>query len=87
MILHLIWRNILHRPLRTFISVLAVAVEVTLVLIIVGLTSGMADDIGRRIEGIGADVMLQPPSASMLLALGDEWIEHRAAILRDDISA
>jgi putative ABC transport system permease protein len=64
----MIMRNIVHRPLRTLISVAAVAVEVTLVLIIVGLTSGMAEDIGKRIEGVGADIMLQPPSASMLMA-------------------
>ena len=68
MIFHMIVRNILHRPLRTLISVAAVAVEVTLVLIIVGITSGMVEDIAKRIEGVGADIMLQPPSASMLMA-------------------
>lgn len=64
----MIVRNILHRPLRTLISVAAVAVEVTLVLIIVGLTGGMVQDIAKRIEGVGADLMVQPPSASMLMA-------------------
>ncbi len=68
MIFHMILRNILHRPLRTLVSVVAVGVEVTLVLIIVGLTSGLLEDVARRIEGIGADIMLQPPSASMLMA-------------------
>ena len=43
-------------------------VEVALVIIIVGLTSGMLQEIAKRIEGIGADVMLQAPSASVLLA-------------------
>jgi putative ABC transport system permease protein len=54
--------------MRTAISVLAVAVEVTLVVIIVGLTSGILRETAKRIEGIGADVMLQPPSASVFLA-------------------
>lgn len=68
MILQMIWRNILHRPMRTLISIVAVGVEVTLVLIIVGLTSGLLQDVAKRIEGVGADIMLQPPSASMLMA-------------------
>jgi len=64
----MIVRNILHRPMRTVITIVAVGVEVTLVMIIVGLSSGMLTDIARRIEGVGADIMLQPPSASMLMA-------------------
>lgn len=61
-------RNVLHRPVRSMVSIFAVAVEVTLVLIIVGLTSGLLHETARRIEGIGADIMLQPPSASVFLA-------------------
>ena len=68
MIGQMIVRNVLHRPVRTAISVLAVGVEVTLVLIVVGLTSGLIRETAKRIEGIGADVMLQPPSASVFLA-------------------
>jgi putative ABC transport system permease protein len=37
----LVVRNLLHRPLRTMIGVMAVAVEVALVVLIVGLTSGL----------------------------------------------
>jgi putative ABC transport system permease protein len=59
---------VLYRPIRTIVSVLAVAVEVTLVIVIVGLTSGMVQETAKRIEGVGADVMLQPPSASVFLA-------------------
>jgi putative ABC transport system permease protein len=68
MIFQMVLRNLVHRPLRTVVSVLAVAVEVTLVVVIVGLTSGMLQETAKRIEGVGADVMVQPPSASMLLA-------------------
>ncbi len=65
----MIVRNVLHRPVRTLVTVTAVAVEVTLVMIIVGLTSGLMQETAKRIEGIGADVMLQPPSASVFLAI------------------
>jgi putative ABC transport system permease protein len=68
MIGQMVLRNVIHRPIRTIVSVLAVAVEVTLVIVIVGLTSGMVQETAKRIEGVGADVMLQPPSASVFLA-------------------
>ena len=70
MMAEFILRNLLHRPLRTLIAVLAVAVEVALVLLIVGLTSGLLTESAKRIEGVGADIMLQPPSASFLIAFG-----------------
>jgi putative ABC transport system permease protein len=63
----LIARNLLHRPMRTFIGVMAVAVEVALVVLIVGLTSGLLQETAKRIEGIGADIMVQPPAASVFL--------------------
>jgi putative ABC transport system permease protein len=63
----LIVRNLLHRPLRTLIGVMAVAVEVALVVLIIGLTSGLLQETAKRIQGIGADVMLQPPAASIFL--------------------
>jgi putative ABC transport system permease protein len=68
MIWQLIVNNVLHRPIRTIVSVIAVGVEVALVILIVGLTSGLLQETAKRIEGIGADIMLQPPSASVFLA-------------------
>src|SRR5947208_7874222 len=63
----LILRNLLHRPLRTLIGAMGIAVEVALVVLIVGLTSGLLTETAKRIEGIGADIMLQPPAASIFL--------------------
>ncbi|HMD09793.1 MAG TPA: ABC transporter permease [Candidatus Acidoferrum sp.] len=65
----LIVRNLLHRPLRTLIGVVAVAVEVALVVLIVGLTSGLLTETAKRIEGIGADVMVQPNAASIFIGI------------------
>src|SRR5271156_1471121 len=68
MIGHMITQNVLHRPIRTLITVIAVAVEVTLVIIVVGLTSGLLMETAKRTEGVGADIMVQPPSASVFMA-------------------
>jgi putative ABC transport system permease protein len=67
MMRELIVRNLLHRPMRTLIGAMGVAVEVALVILIVGLTSGLLTETAKRIEGIGADIMLQPPAASPIL--------------------
>lgn len=61
-------RNAMQRPIRTAITVIAVAIEVTLVIIVVGLTSGLLLDVAKRTEGVGADIMVQPPSASVFMA-------------------
>ncbi len=65
----LIVRNLVHRPLRTLIGVFAVAFEVALIVLIVGLTSGMLSETAKRIEGIGADVMVQPNAASIFIGI------------------
>src|SRR5260370_3763730 len=66
----LIARNLLHRPLRTLIGAMGIAVEVALVVLIVGRTSVLLTATAKRIEGIGADIMIQPSNAACLLALG-----------------
>lgn len=64
----MIVQNVLHRPLRTLITVIGIAVEVTLVILVVGLTTGLMTESAKRTEGVGADVMVQPPSASIFMA-------------------
>jgi putative ABC transport system permease protein len=61
----MIVQNVLHRPVRTLITVIGVAVEVTLVILVVGLTTGLLTESAKRTEGVGADIMVQPPSASI----------------------
>src|SRR5216684_321145 len=61
--------NLVHRPLRSLISVVAVALEVTLILLIVGLSLGMLQDSRTRTAGIGADVLVLPPESSFIVGL------------------
>jgi putative ABC transport system permease protein len=62
----LILANLAHRPLRTFLSVLAIGVEVTMILTLVGVSYGTLDASARRARGIGADVFVRPPGSSVL---------------------
>lgn len=62
--------NLLHRPIRTVVSALAVAVEVCMIMLVVGLTTGMVNDTARRVQGVGAELLVQPSGASMFLGFG-----------------
>jgi len=75
----MIFSNLVHRPFRTFISVVAVAVEVTLILLIVGLSIGMLTDTKNRQVGIGADIMVQPPGSSLLMGVSGAPVSIKIA--------
>ncbi len=64
----LLWSNLGVRPLRSALSVLALALQVFLVLLIAGLTSGALTDWRLRAEGVGADIIVQPPNSSIFFA-------------------
>jgi putative ABC transport system permease protein len=65
---HLLWSNLGVRPLRSALSVAALALQVFLVLLIAGLTSGALSDWRTRAEGVGADIIVQPPNSSIFFA-------------------
>jgi putative ABC transport system permease protein len=75
--------NLVHRPLRSIISIVAVAVEVTLILVIVSFALGMLKDAAERTRGIGADLMVQPPGSSNFTAFSGAPVSQKVAgILR-----
>jgi putative ABC transport system permease protein len=56
---NLVLANMTHRPARTFVSVLGVAVGVLLVAFTVGLAHGVLRERGRRESEIGAEIMMR----------------------------
>src|SRR5215475_4772466 len=71
--------NLAYRPVRSAISIVAIALEVTLILLIVGFALGMLNDSGSRQAGIGADVIVLPPSSSGIVGLSDAVIPVKIA--------
>jgi putative ABC transport system permease protein len=65
----MVFSNLVHRPLRTMISVFAISIEVTLILLIVGLCMSMLNDNADRQKGIGFDVMVSPPGSSFFTGI------------------
>jgi putative ABC transport system permease protein len=65
----LVLGNLLHRPLRSSISILAVAIEVAMILSIVGIMVGMIQGSRTQTNGIGADLMVRPPNQTFLVGV------------------
>lgn len=61
--------NLIHRPLRSLISALAVAIEVIMILSIVAIMLGMLNGSKTRTSGIGFDMFVRPSSTNNFAAL------------------
>src|SRR5919201_4123935 len=75
----LVLSNLVHRPIRSLISIAAIAVEVTLILLIVGLMMGILNDSKDRQRGIGADVMVLPPKSSAFIGITGAPVSEKVA--------
>jgi putative ABC transport system permease protein len=60
---NLVISNIRQRPLRSAISVLGVALGVTLVMLFTGLSRGMSDDLQRRSSNVRAEIIFTRPGS------------------------
>jgi putative ABC transport system permease protein len=75
--------NLVHRPIRSLISIVAISLEVALILLIAGLCYGIMNDSKNRTAGIGADVIVQPPGSSFLAGISGAPVSVKVAdILR-----
>jgi len=75
----LIFANLLHRPLRSIISVLAVAIEVIMMLTIIAIMMGQLTGQKRINNGIGADLIVRPSNAIVFNGVGGAPITAKLA--------
>jgi putative ABC transport system permease protein len=61
----LVFENLKHRPVRTLLCAVAIGVQVTMILSLVGLSHGLLGDTARRSEGTGANVIIGPSNYSV----------------------
>jgi putative ABC transport system permease protein len=71
--------NLLHRPLRSAISILAVTIEVAMILSIVGILFGQIEGSRRQTSGIGADLIVRPPNASFIAGVSGAPVPAKVA--------
>jgi putative ABC transport system permease protein len=66
----LVLANLIHRPLRSVISAAAIAIEVVMIISVAAIFLGQIDGQKIRTNGVGADMIVGPPNASFINALG-----------------
>ncbi len=66
MINKLVWENLKHRWVRTFLCALVVGVQVMLILTLIGLSRGMMQDTAERQKGTGADIFMKPDTGGTM---------------------
>jgi len=82
----LVLGNLFHRPIRVAISVLAVAIEVIMILSITGVFIGQVSGSRASTLGVGADMVIQPPNASFLTAVGGAPVPAKIAdVVRNEL--
>lgn len=62
----LVFENLKHRPVRTLLGVLIIGIQVMIVLALVGLSQGTLSDQATRARGVGADIVIRPPTSSVV---------------------
>ena len=61
--------NLVHRPTRSFIAMSAIALEVTMILLVVALFYGLLNGSKESQMGVGADLMVMPPGATSIIGM------------------
>lgn len=77
----LVLENLKTKPVRSLLSILLIAVPVTLILCLVGLSEGLLQDSARRQRGVGADILVRPPGTSALTLSGAPLPEKLVDVL------
>ncbi len=65
----MVFANLVHRPTRSIITTSAIALEVTMILMVVALFYGLLNGSKESQVGVGADLLVQPPGAAALAGM------------------
>ncbi len=79
----LVLENLKHRPIRTILVLFAIAIQVNLMLTLVGMSFGMLNDFQRRSRGVGADIIVRPPNSSVLSVSAPSMKEAMVGYLKE----
>jgi putative ABC transport system permease protein len=78
----LVFENLKHRPVRTLLGIVAIGIQVTMVLTLVGLSEGMLNEQASRARGVGADILIRPPG-SAIIASGGQMLAKIVPVVID----
>ena len=87
----LAWANLTHCKVRSFLSILAVAIAITLLLILVGLSRGTLNEVSGRMKSVQAEIVVRDRHFDLGSMSGAKlWEKEIAQIMEiqiDDIAA
>ena len=84
MIGRMVTSSLRHRPVRAGLSVLAIAMEVAMILLMTGMAEGLLEESQRRTRGIAADILIRPSSSSAAMSLTSADIPSKlTAVLQE----
>jgi putative ABC transport system permease protein len=75
----LIFGNLVYRPLRSLLSLTAVAIEVVMIISVTAIMLGMLNDAKDRTSGIGADLIVRPANSSFLVGVSGAPVSAKVA--------
>jgi putative ABC transport system permease protein len=81
--LRLAWANLIHRKVRTALSVLAVAIAITLLLILVGLSHGTLNDVSNRMQSVEAEIIVRDKNFDLGSLSGGKLWEKEISKFQD----
>ena len=71
--------NILHHKLRSFLSALAVAIGIAMLITMLGLSHGTLGEVAKRVSSVEAELIVLPSRSSLIFSegapLSDKYIE------------
>ncbi|HVC89331.1 MAG TPA: FtsX-like permease family protein [Acidobacteriaceae bacterium] len=75
----LIFGNLVYRPLRSLLSLTAVAIEVVMIISVTAIMLGFSNDSKARTNGIGADLMVRPANTSFMVGVSGAPVSAKVA--------
>ena len=75
----LIFGNLVYRPLRSLLSLTAVAIEVVMIISVTAIMLGFSNDSRARTNGIGADLMVRPANTSYMVGVSGAPVSAKVA--------
>ena len=73
--------HLLHRKLRTSLSILAVAIGITMLLVMLGLSHGMLNEVAERVQSVDAELIVLPENESVIFTAGAAFTSKIAPVI------
>jgi putative ABC transport system permease protein len=73
--------HLLHRKLRTSLSVLAVAIGITMLLVMLGLSHGMLNEVAERVQSVDAELIVLPENENVIFTAGAAFTGKIAPVI------